>query len=535
MHTFHATARRALPLALGAALAAPGAPAATALPAADAPLPREGIYRSLKVDEVPAAYVVLIDTSSSMQDRGPDGAPLYATVKRRLDAFLRTLTPADEVAVVTFGRATSVIHPMSPVKAKGGGSLFAKGLPATATESASDHGSALEAAAEQLNRSTAPVGAVLLLTDGAVNAPGSPYERQDAPAWKRLKERYSAMGTNRKIVGYGVPLAEGTRVGEVLGGAFGAPRILPVDPAALGTQLGVAKDQVRAEKAVSVLRTDEGRGVAVSVEGEGVRRPGPGAVTLATGDRTGARSRTVRVTLSSEARHVPLRVVLRAAAERGGPDVDVSGAGRAVDLAPGQSRTVELKLAWVQDPEFALIPGARDFRAGLDLRADVSSPWTPAVRSSLGYAKFATGGPAVTDVDLVGTVPGRAPGWFYPLVLLVALLGGAAGWRAYKRSRPVLSGTLTVTDLRTGDRRTLALRGREVSAETDAGDVRARITVRGRQEGGRLVLVLRCDREAPRPGGERLSGSGTCELGKSTVLCGIGFSHETGSQAVVMQ
>ncbi|MFF7717003.1 VWA domain-containing protein [Streptomyces sp. NPDC007988] len=535
MHTDHAAARRALLFALGAALTASGASPAAAVTAADTPLPRDGIYRSLKVDEVPSAYVVLVDTSSSMQDRGPDGAPLYATVKRRLDAFLKTLTPADEVAVVTFGRATSVVHPMSPVRTKGGGSLFAKGLPATATESASDHGSGLEAAAEQLNRSTAPVGAVLLLTDGAVNAPGSPYERQGTSAWKRLKERYSAMGTNRKIVGYGVPLAEGTRVGEVLGGAFGAPRILPVDPAALGTQLGVTKDQVRAEKAVSVLRADEGKGVAVTVDGEGVRTPRSGAVTLATGDRTGARSRTVRVTLASKTRHVPLRVTLRTAAAPDGPGVDVDGAGRPVDLAPGQSRTVELKLTWNQDPEFSLIPGARDFRAGLGLRADVSSPWTPAVRSSLGYAKFTTGGPTVTDVDLVGTVPGRAPGWFYPLVLLVALLGGAAAWRAYKRRNPTLSGALVVTDLRTGSRQTLVLRGREVSEETDAGDVRARITVRGRHEGGRLVLVLRCDREAPRPGGERLRDSGTCELGKSTVLCGIGFSHETGSQAVVMQ
>ncbi|MFD8194979.1 VWA domain-containing protein [Streptomyces wuyuanensis] len=535
MHTIPAKAHRALLLALGGALAASGTAPAAAAPAADTPLPRDGIYRSLKVDELPAAYVVLIDTSSSMQDRGPDGAPLYATVKRRLDAFLKTLTPADEVAVVTFGRATSVVHPMSPVREKGGGSLFAKGLPATATETASDHGSALEAAAEQLNRSTAPVGAVLLLTDGAVNAPGSPYERQGTPAWKRLKERYAAMGTNRKIIGYGLPLAEGTRVGEVLGGAFGNPRILPVDPAALGTQLADAKDQVSAEKAVNVLRTDEGKGVAVAVDGEGVRTPGSGAVTLATGDATGARSRTVRVTLTSKTRHVPLRVTLRAAARPDGPAVDVEGAGRPVQLAPGESRTVGLKLAWNQDPEFALIPGARDFRAGLDLRAEVSSPWTPAVRSSLGYAKFTTGGPAVTDVDLVGTVPGRVPGWFYPLVLLVLLLGGAAAWRSHKRRNPALSGVLTVTDLRTGSRQTVVLRGREVSKDTDAGDVRARITVRGRHEAGRLVLVLKCDREAPRPGGEPLRDTGTCELGKSTVLCGIGFSHETANQAVVLQ
>ncbi|MFE7778202.1 VWA domain-containing protein [Streptomyces sp. NPDC057445] len=530
MHTVPAPARRALLLTLATALAASGAAPAAA---ADTPLPRDGIYRSLKVDDVPAAYVVLVDTSSSMQDRGPDGVPLYTTVKKRLADFLKTLTPADQVSVVTFGRATSIVHRMSPANRTGG--LFSNELPPTAGESASDHGAALEAAADQLNGSTAPVGAVLLLTDGAVNAPGSPYASQETPAWKRLKDRYTAMGTNRKIVGYGVPLAEGTRVAEVLGGAFGVPRILPVDPTALGSQLGDAKEQVRAEKAASLLRTDQGKGVTVSVAGEGVRTPGPGKVTLAAGARTGTRSSTLRVTLASRTKNVPLSVNLKAASKPGGPKVRITGPNGPVKLMPGQSRTVELKLAWDQDPEFSLIPGARDFRTGVEIRADVSSPWTPAVRGSLGYPTFATGGPTVTDVDLVGTVPGRAPGWLYPLVFLVALLGSAAAWRSYKRRNPRLTGVLIVTDLRSGSRQTIPLRGREVTQETDAGSVRAQITVRGRLEAGRLVLALRCDREAPRAGGDRLRDSGTCELGKSTVLCGIGFSHETESRSVVMQ
>jgi hypothetical protein len=152
----------------------------------------------------------------------------------------------------------------------------------------------------------------------------------------------------------------------------------------------------------------------------------------------------------------------------------------------------------------------------------------------VGYAKFSTGRPTVTDVDVVGTVPGRTPGWLYPLVLLVALLGSAAAWRTYKRRNPGLSGVLVVTDLRSGERQTVVLRGREVSQDTDAGNVRARISVRGRHEGGRLVLALHCVREAPRPGDERLRDDGTCELGKSTVLCGIGFSHETEDQASVV-
>lgn len=120
------------------------------------------------------------------------------------------------------------------------------------------------------------------------------------------------------------------------------------------------------------------------------------------------------------------------------------------------------------------------------------------------------------------------------MILLVVLLGAAAAWRSYKRRNPKLSGALVVTDLRSGERQTILLGGREVSQETDAGNVRARISVRGRHEGGRLVLALQCVREAPRPGDDRLRDSGTCEIGKSTVLCGIGFSHETQSRPAVV-
>ncbi|MFJ6563751.1 VWA domain-containing protein [Streptomyces sp. NPDC091412] len=530
MPTTRATAHRAALLTLTFLLALSGAAPAAA---ADPPAPRDDIYRALKVDDVPAAYVVLVDVSSSMQDRGPDGVPLYTTVKRRLVDFLDSLTPADQVAVVTIGRATGVVHPMSPANRTDG--LFTRELPQSAQESASDHGAALDAAADQLDHSAAPVGAVLMLTDGAVNAPGSPYARPGSTAWQRLKSRYAALGADRKIMGYGLPLAEGTGVSDVLGNAFGAPRILPVDPTALGSQLSAAKDQVRAQKAVSLLRADQGGTVTVSVAGEGVRGAGGEHVTVGTGDRTGVRTRTLRVTLESKARHVPLTVRLTTTGGAGGPQSTPAGPTAPVTLRPGEKKTVPMTLTWRQEPRFSLVPGSRDFQARVGLRAEISSAWTTTVRGSLGESTFSTGEPVVTTLDLRGTVPGRPPGWLYPLVLLVLLLGSALVWHVHRRRNPELSGFLVVTDLRTGNRQTIPLHGREVTQETDAGQVRARVTVRGRQEAGRPVLVVRCERDAPRAGGERLRDTGTCELGKSTVLCGIGFSHATENEAVVLQ
>ncbi|MFF0203320.1 VWA domain-containing protein [Streptomyces sp. NPDC005017] len=521
MLTIRATARRAVLLTLTVLMAVLGPVPALA---ADPSVTPDGIYGSLKVDDVPAAYVVLVDASSSMKDKGPDGVPLYTTVKRRLADFLGSLKPADQVAVITFGRATSVVHPLSPANRTG--DVVDKELPRSAEESASNHGDALNVAAEQLEGTTAPVAAVLMLTDGALKAEGTPYARLGSPAWKDLKKRYAALSADRQIMGYGLPLAEGTGLSDILGSAFASPRILPVDPTALGSQLNDAKNQVRKQKALSVLRPDRGRGVAVSLGGDGVRPAGNGKVTVAAGSATGSHSRTLEVTLRSRARHVPLTV--RLSADAGAGSARVSGAGP-VTLQPGRSETVRVQLTWRQDSQFGLFSGSSDFRSQVTLRAEVSSEWTKVVQGSLGEAKFSPGEPVLTEVELQGTVPDHTPGWLYPLVLLVLLLGAAAAVQVRNRRNPQLSGTLIVTDLRSGSRQPIPLHGRKVVHEMDAGQARAQVVVRGRRNADRVVLWLRCERAAAQQGGERLVDTGICELGKSTVLCGIGFSHETES------
>jgi hypothetical protein len=63
---------------------------------ADGPT-RQEIFQTLNVDEVPADYVVLVDTSGSMNDGG-----LYGDVRGTLATFFAGLTPADHLAVYTF-------------------------------------------------------------------------------------------------------------------------------------------------------------------------------------------------------------------------------------------------------------------------------------------------------------------------------------------------------------------------------------------------------------------------------------------------
>ncbi|GGX44530.1 VWA domain-containing protein [Streptomyces fructofermentans] len=492
---------------------------------ADGPEPptAERIGQDLGVDEVPATYAVLVDTSSSMNDKGPGGAKLYDTVKKRLGTFLSGLAPDDQVTVIAFGRSVSVVEPLKKAEDARGA---AGELPGKAEETASDPGSALEAAEQQLRKSRTPVAAVLLLTDGAIDAPDSHYGELGTPHWKRLQERYRALGHDRLVAGYGLPLTDDTKISDVLGAVFPTPRILPEGVAELDSQLDTAKDQIRMDKAVKELREDKGAGVRLTVSGRGAEAAGSRAPTLDTGDRTGVRREKVRVTVTSRTRHVPLRVSLGTTAREGGPAVTAEGLpSRPITLRAGKSEHYDVVLTWRQDARTSLTWSSRPFRAGLTLTADVTSSWTPTVRGALGYPAFRVDGTDSAEVRLEGTVPGQPPGWLYPLVILVLLLAGLAVWVLRRRGNPVMSGTLVVTDLPSGERVHRPLSGRSLTMDVDVADVRARIKVRGSVVSGRQVLVLDCVREPVRAAAARLTDSGSCELGKSTVLCGIGFSH----------
>ena len=84
------------------------------------------IYRVLHVADIPAAYVILVDTSASMQSDG-----MYPQVKHYLKRFDETLPKQDQVHYFTF--AASV----------GGPFPNAAGLPSTARVNGTDFGPAL--------------------------------------------------------------------------------------------------------------------------------------------------------------------------------------------------------------------------------------------------------------------------------------------------------------------------------------------------------------------------------------------------------
>ncbi len=167
----------------------PSASARTARSADAQPAPASGrpaelaeVLQGLRVDTVPADYVLLIDTSRSM-----DQAGLYGPVRRSLRTLLDALDPSDHVSLITFdahptlrysGTATAESGPLQR-------------LPAAATGASTDIGAAIGAGLRELERPDAQkVGTMLLFTDGKHKPPaGSPYSGSGGSAWRDLADR----------------------------------------------------------------------------------------------------------------------------------------------------------------------------------------------------------------------------------------------------------------------------------------------------------------------------------------------------------
>ena len=412
--------------------------APTALAQASPPTEDE-IFSQLGVDSVPADYVVLVDTSTSMQgDR-------YDRVRSTLFPFIAGTSKADHVAIYTFD---STVVPRYIGPGGDAGSALA-GLPA-APDGETDIGGAISAALDELGRAgAAEVGSIVLLTDG-VNAPpaGSPYADVTGPAWAALKDRAAKLaGSGRAIHGYSLPLTSDAEGAQLLRQVL--PDTTLVSPSGvpdIAAFLDRTKRAVKVEQAKRVVGTDIGRGVAVEW-------PVQPVVDMASGHAT------MPVTLRSLTKKVPLTVAgvnLRADGAPAGVAV-LDPVSSLIELGPGQSTTLTVQLSW--DPGAGVLPYERTARLDCSLTVDaaVSSSWAAPLKDAgidLGVPAAPAG--ATSTCQLERTV-GYA--WVLPaaaalLVLLVALLLV----RRYLRRNPRVGEQLYATRVTTTDTRTVELR-----------------------------------------------------------------------------
>lgn len=490
----------ALPLTAHPAGAAGAAPRAPADPAPT----RADVYRALHLEQEPADYVILVDTSGSMKKDGR-----YDTVRSTLRPFLAGLTAKDHVALFTFDSRPEARY----IGAAGDPDGITAHLPAGPDpDGATDIGAALDSALTELERDDASqVASVVLLTDGRQQPPaGSHYPAHPtAGGWPGLRDRAGKIAARHELAGYALPLRSGASGADLLGAVVPHTTLLRPDSIQnLGAYLARAGDRTRARQAGRLLAPDDGKGVTARWEG-------------GTADVTGG-SAVGRITLTSQTSRLPLTVT-GLHASLAGPPVAVSGLPDRVTLQPGRSASYQVTLHGTLPAGFLPYRTAKDRDVRLRLSGTVGSPWAPVLAPDVALhvpARIAVEGgtvPLHAEVGSAAFLPGAGAA-----VVLLALLV----WLWWRRvNRPPMRGTLLVAPVfgeQLPDRVGLAGRRPLRLAPAGAGG-RGRVHGRRRRKDGaaRTDLVIRF---TPDGTSARESGA-TCEPGGRVVVGGVQFTH----------
>jgi len=362
------------------------------------------VVKSLGVASSPVDYVIIVDTSGSMQDSG-----LYPKAKTALGSFLQALKPTDHLSLLTFDTTATLRYtgtvgsdPRSPLNQ----------LPPTATGEATDIGAGIETGIAELERPNAnAVGAIVLMTDGKIQAPpGSVYPTPSAPAWNALQERARKVATKHQIASYALAL-EPTTDAALLKKVFADTLVVALPSDQIEGYLDRVSANSMRQKAIQALQPDLGNGVEASMSGP--------LDNLDLGKGTA----DVKVTLRSTYTKIPV-TINPSASVTGDLQATASGLPASINLEPGQSKPFTLRLTFPTAGGSG--PGGDpSTRSGkVTLAGTISSPWQQVITSELGLAftpKLAT--PPV-DITGHGTTGWRrlSPGALIPAPVLFILL-----------------------------------------------------------------------------------------------------------------
>ncbi|WP_424184709.1 vWA domain-containing protein [Actinokineospora sp. G85] len=415
----------ARPLArLGAALAACAVLGLACAPSALAQQepPQAGadeVYAALGLTDLPAEYVIVVDTSASMAQDGR-----YDGVRAGLRAFLDGLRQVDTVTLIVFDERPEVTHhgPVVSVEAA------LATLPAAPTGRATDLGSGLERAVDVLSGSDKRNPAALVVfTDAKPVVPqGSRYADPAGAAWGELERRGRAMAD--RVTGFAVPTTLAENAADQVARLIPDTTVLSLSTGdQISSFLSSLRERFRDSVATARLRGDLAAGATATWTDP------PAGVDLDDGvDLT--------VTFRSHTTALPLEVV-RPELAVPGASTAVTGLPDRVRLEPGQSRDFPVR---VEAAGGVTRPGGVA-RAELAMVAGLDSPWRAVLLEDLGLP----GSPPriETSKSWAGVVGGGVP------PLLVGLLGAgvvAAGmglWWWWHRGHPYMVGSLVATSV----------------------------------------------------------------------------------------
>ncbi|MGW3953476.1 vWA domain-containing protein [Streptomyces sp. NPDC004752] len=491
------------------AAAASGTTPAVARPATDqaragsAPS-RSEIYSELGLDQVPADYVVLVDVSGSMMNKGR-----YSSVRSALLPFLTGLSPRDYVALFTFGNKAETVYLGHPSDPKG---IIGK-LPAQAGPSGvrTDIGAALDRGLTELERpDAAEVGSVVMFTDGKHDPPkSSKYPKSDGQAWNALRNRADKLADGHELAAYSLPLAtDESGTAQLARVIPNTSELRPDSVQSLSEYLGRAAERARARKAARLIAQDAGRGVTATLSPTK-------ALDL---DNGGA---TATLTLTATTKRLPLTVTGLRATLNGQP-LTVTGLPDQVSLKPGAARQFDVQVRGEPDSGWPPVRRTWEDEVGLTVHGKVATPWA----ATLDDVKFEV--PAAVDGPAKGLRLRAEVGSQLTLPLLIgvplaALLAALLLW--LRRNRAVLSGVLVLSPpLGDGPQDHIVLRGRQLALMPPqiggSGRVYGR---RFRAADGRRGIALHL-RYSP-DGTPARSADAVCRPGEEVMINGISFAY----------
>ncbi|MEU9573193.1 vWA domain-containing protein [Streptomyces massasporeus] len=484
----------------------PAAARASADPARAGSAPsRSEIYSELGLDKVPADYVVLVDVSGSMLDKGR-----YSSVRSALLPFLKGLSRQDYVALLTFGDKAETVYLGHPSDPKG---IIGK-LPSQAGPSSvrTDIGAALDRGLTELERpDAADVGSVVMFTDGKHEPPeGSRYPQSEGPAWNALRDRAEKLDRSRELSAYSLPLAtDESGTAQLARAVPDTTELRPDSVENLAEYLGRAAERARARKAARLIAQDAGKGVTATLSPTGALHLGEGGVRAT-------------LTLTATTERVPLTVTgLRATLD--GQPLTVTGLPRRVSLEPGTAQRFDVQVRG--EPDAGPLPVRRTWEeeVGLTVHGKVSTPWAATLDDVAFKVPTAVNGP-VKGLRLRAEVGSPVA---LPLLIgvpVAALLTALLLW--LRRNRPVLSGVLVLSPaLGGGPQEHIVLRGRRPACAPPriggSGRMHGR---RFRADDGRRGIELHL-RYSP-DGTPARSAGAVCRPGEAVVINGIRFAYD---------
>lgn len=326
----------------------------------------DAIAATLGIEDQATDYVLIVDTSLSMQEEGR-----WDRARDALSGLADSLTPDDHVTLITFDDGAQTVFAGD---APDTDTLLAA-LPDEPIGTQTDIGAAIDEGVDALNRDGASeVAAFVLLTDGELDAADdSDFKTADAPAWADLRTRAEEASTDRQVGAFALSLGPESDAG-LLTQVFPSAQVATPDDI-VGFLSGLTDE---------ITRFRVGEVLAPELEQ-------PVTVTLSEPVVDGSTA-TLTATWTSTTTNLPTTV----AAVQLAPAIEGAALGMepaTLDLAPGQTQTTAVTIT---------VPPGTD--AAVALAATLTSPWQ-AQLAPLGMGQEL----AATSAPVQLTVAASAP------------------------------------------------------------------------------------------------------------------------------